>query len=130
MRRELAGSWLIVRALWELLRYDLAIHLFSFQRVVQGSRKARFKTMRPEPDLESRVCNAMNWALSLYWKRALCLQRSVATARLLRSCGLDATLVIGCRPEPFISHAWVEIDGRVVNDAPGYQKLLCVLERI
>jgi hypothetical protein len=130
MRQSLASYWLIARALWELLRFDLAIHVVGFRRVMQASGRTRVKTARRDPNLEKRVCTAMNWALSLYWKRVLCLQRSLATARLLRDCGLGATTVIGCRPEPFISHAWVEIDGRVVNDSPGYQKLLCVLERI
>jgi len=130
MRQAFTGQWLVARALWELCRYDLAIHVFGFRRVIRGSRWARLRPVRSDADLEARVCSAMNWALSLYWKRVLCLQRSLATARLMRSCGLGATLVLGCRPEPFVSHAWVEIDGRVVNDSPGYQKLLCVLERI
>jgi hypothetical protein len=130
MKQAHAGQWLIARALWELCRYDLAIRVFGFRRVARGFGKARLRTVRYDPEIETRVCAAMNWALSLYWKRVLCLQRSLATARLLRSCSLDARVVIGCRPEPFVSHAWVEIDGRVVNDSPGYQKLLCVLERI
>ena len=33
-----------------------------------------------------------------------------------RRNGIAAQLVIGCRPLPFESHAWVEVDGRVVND--------------
>ena len=130
MRQAREGAWLIARSLWELCRYDLMIRVFGFRHAIQGSGRARLGKACRGRDLENRVCDAMNWALSLYWKRVLCLQRSLATARLLRSCGLDASVVIGCRPEPFTSHAWVEIDGRVVNDSPGYQKLLCVLERI
>ena len=130
MRQASPGAWLITRSLWELCRYDLTIHLFGFRQVVRRGSSVRGITASRDPNLESRICGAMQWALSLYWKRALCLQRSVATARLLRGCGLDASVVIGCRSEPFVSHAWVEIDGRVVNDSPGYQRLLCVLERI
>jgi hypothetical protein len=130
MRESLAGAWLTARSLWELCRYDLVLHLFGFRHVVQDHGSTRAKAKSHDHDAETRICEAMKWALSLYWKRALCLQRSIATARVLRSCGLDARVVIGCRPEPFASHAWVEIDGRVVNDSPGYQKLLSVLERI
>jgi hypothetical protein len=72
----------------------------------------------------------MRNAQSLYWKRALCLQRSVATTRLLRQHGIRAELVIGYRADPFMSHAWVEIDGQVVNDSPAYQQRLRVLERL
>src|SRR5271169_5828526 len=130
MRQAPPGAWLVARSLWELCRYDLMMHIFGFRRVVHRGGSALRKATSRDPNLESRICEAMQWGLSLYWKRALCLQRSVATARLLRRYGLDASVVIGCRSEPFVSHAWVEIDGRVVNDSPGYQRLLCVLERI
>ena len=130
MKRESDGSWLIMRALWELCRYDLAIHLFGFRRVLEGSGRVREKVEHQDSNLEDRISDAMRWASSLYWKRVLCLQRSVAMARLLRRYGLDAEVVIGCRSEPFASHAWVEIDGRIVNDSSGYQKLMSVLERI
>jgi hypothetical protein len=64
-----------------------------------------------------------------YWKKVLCLQRAIVTARLLRKYGFAAEVVIGCRNAPFTGHAWVEISGRVVNDSPGYQQKLAVLER-
>jgi hypothetical protein len=60
----------------------------------------------------------------------LCLQRSIATARLLRMQNLDAKVVVGCRPEPFVSHAWVEIDGRIINDSPLYQTRLQILMQL
>jgi hypothetical protein len=39
-------------------------------------------------------------------------------------------VVIGFRPVPVDSHAWVEVDGKVVNDRPQYQKHFRVLERL
>ena len=33
-------------------------------------------------------------------------------------------------PLPFESHAWVEVDGRVVNDRPQYQRAFTVLDRL
>ena len=52
------------------------------------------------------------------------LQRTVCTVRLLRKHGVHARLVIGYRPLPVFSHAWVEVDGRVVYGSPAYQKRL------
>jgi hypothetical protein len=66
-------------------------------------------------------------ATCLYWKRVLCLQRSVCATRLLRARSLPARLVIGYREAPFFSHAWVEIGSRVVNDSPAYRTRLRVL---
>ncbi|NJQ01247.1 lasso peptide biosynthesis B2 protein [Streptomyces zingiberis] len=47
-----------------------------------------------------------------------CLQRSVATVLLLRARGRWADWCTGFRTEPFGAHAWVEADGRPV-DEPG-----------
>jgi hypothetical protein len=63
-------------------------------------------------------------------KRAACLQRSAVATWLLRRHGVPAELVIGYRPLPFESHAWVEVDGQVVNDLPQYKKVFKVLDRL
>jgi Transglutaminase-like superfamily len=47
-----------------------------------------------------------------------CLQRSVATALLCRARGRWADWCTGFRIQPFGAHAWVEADGRPV-DEPG-----------
>jgi hypothetical protein len=58
-----------------------------------------------------------------------CLQRSVATALLCRAHGTWADWCTGFRIRPFGAHAWVEIDGRPV-DEPGelsvFQTVLAV----
>jgi hypothetical protein len=44
-----------------------------------------------------------------------CLKRSAAMTWLLRSRGYPADMVIGASVTPFLAHAWVELDGRVVG---------------
>lgn len=46
-----------------------------------------------------------------------CLPRSLALFRFLRRMGLAARHVIGVELDPFAAHAWVEVEGNVVNDA-------------
>ncbi|HKA02602.1 MAG TPA: lasso peptide biosynthesis B2 protein [Candidatus Solibacter sp.] len=58
------------------------------------------------------------------------MQRSIVTVRVMRRRGIPAEVVIGYRPEPFVSHAWVEVAGRVVNDSSTYQRRIAVLERL
>jgi hypothetical protein len=48
---------------------------------------------------------------------------------MLRQNGIAATLVIAHRPAPFFAHAWVEVDGLIVNDSPAYAEQLTVLYR-
>jgi hypothetical protein len=123
-------TWLVVRALLELVRYDLTYGVLGFQYI---QRQLARRTSGAAPDGGSRtaqVCEAVELAGCLYWKPVLCLQRSVCMVRLLRASSVDVDLVIGYRPVPFFSHAWVEIDGRVLNDSPVYQRRLRVLHRI
>lgn len=77
----------------------------------------------------SKVCSAVDRAASLYFKKAWCLQRSATTACLLRLRGVNAQLVIAARRMPFDAHAWVERDGKVLNDSPVVQNRFIVLER-
>ena len=84
---------------------------------------------RSEPVTEKVLCRAVSSAISFFPKRVRCLQRSAVTVRLLRNQGIPANLVVGYRPAPFFSHAWVEVEGRVVNDDTGYQRQLIILFR-
>jgi len=118
---------LVLGALWELVRYEFLVRIGGFQGIRHSMLKPVRRSLLASGASEAEVCRAVDWALSLYWKPVLCLQRSVATARLLRKQRLDAKVVVGCRPEPFFSHAWVEISGRVVNDSPLYKMKLPAL---
>ena len=124
----ISGAALVARAFLELLRYDLVYGLFGFRGIHRSLSRLRATGPRGRDIEASR--RAMSYATSLYWKQVLCLQRSVAMARLLRRDGFDASVVIGYRPVPFLSHAWVEIGERVVNDSQALRQRLLVLDRI
>lgn len=122
-------SWLVVRALYELARYDATVSFGGSGRILRRLRRQSIASQPGGPELGSReleqvICDAVLLATCFYWKPALCLQRAVCTVRLLRSHGVSARLVIGYRPSPFFSHAWVEVEGRVVYGSPAYQKRL------
>jgi len=131
MRQQLTYLGLVLRALFELVRYDLIHTVCGFGPIRNGlikqATKQAAKQMVVDADCERIICDAVLLATCLYWKPVLCLQRSVCAVRLLRSYGIPAKLVIGYRPAPFLSHAWVEVDGRVVNSSPGYKQRLRVL---
>jgi hypothetical protein len=75
------------------------------------------------------ICHAVNLACIWYVKQVLCLQRSAATVCLLKKRGFAATLVVGAQQMPFKAHAWVEMEGRVVNDKPYVPEIYAVLDR-
>jgi len=116
--------------LWEFARYDALARLRGFPAIRRCMRPAKLRTDFPASAgvVESTV-RAVGRMTSFYWKPLLCLQRSVVTARVLRAQGIQADVVIGYRPSPFFSHAWVEVGGRAVNDSAGYQAKLLPLDR-
>jgi hypothetical protein len=125
--QRLQCTRLVLRALWELARYDAIITLRGFGSVQRQLKRQSAAAKTTSPELKQALCDAVLLATCLYWKPVLCLQRSVCAVRLLRTYGIAAKLVIGYRPAPFFSHAWVEVDGRVVNGSSAYQSRLRVL---
>ena len=70
----------------------------------------------PEALTVERTCQALNRATIYYPKHTICLQRSAALTRLLRARGIPARLVIGFTVFPCKGHAWVEVNGRGINE--------------
>ena len=120
-------AWLVLRAFYELARYEVIISSSGSGRILRQLRRQSIAAKPTHHELERAICDAVLLATCLYWKPVLCLQRAVCTVRLLRRHGIVARLVIGYRPSPFFSHAWVEVDGRVVYGSPAYQKRLRLL---
>jgi hypothetical protein len=120
---------LLISALWELFVYDALMRRSGFSGIHR--RLSGLRTGPRADGIEAeRICAAVACAMSLYWRRVYCLQHSAVATLLLRRHGWEARLVIGYRPVPFFSHAWVEIGGVVVNDSPAYKRQLQVLEAI
>lgn len=121
-------NWFILQALWEFGRFDIMFRRTSFGELCDVAATVplleRATSIR---DVEP-ICRAINLASIWYWKPVLCLQRSFVAVRMLRREGVDARLAIGAQRLPFRAHAWVEVNGTVVNDDPTVQQKYTVLE--
>jgi hypothetical protein len=117
----------VCQAWWGLLLFDL-VSRRGFGLVHALVRRWPVAPIQPAEGVVDDVCRAVEEACVWYVKRAYCLQRSTVATCLLRRQGVAAKLVIGYRPVPIDSHAWVEVDGRVVNDRPQYQKFFQKLD--
>jgi hypothetical protein len=120
---------LVLGALWRLLFFDVLCWI-GFAKAYQFVRRCKQSRRRPRADTVARVVWAVEEACVWYYKRAFCLQRSAVCTWMLRRQGVAAELVIGFRPVPIDSHAWVEVDAQVVNDRPQYKKFFKVLDRL
>jgi Transglutaminase-like superfamily len=109
-----AGVLMRCRSLKHVLRHLEKVPPFAIPRA--GTQTA------------AAICQAIDLACAFYPVRVLCLQRSIATALLMRRNGIGAELVLGARLLPFKSHAWVEVNGVPVNDKPYMREIYEVLD--
>ena len=122
-------SFLVFKAYLKLIHFDLYWVRGNFAALHKMVREYPIGKRAPVPGAIELICSAVDMACIWYWKEALCLQRSAATACLLKKYGVPAQMVIGAQQMPFKAHAWVEIDGRVVNDKPYMPEMYAVLDR-
>jgi prolyl oligopeptidase len=121
-------SFLVSRAYLELIHTDAYLSRGNFAPLYSRVRKYPVGNTANLPDAIDKVCTAVDTACIWYWKEVLCLQRSAATTCLLRHCGIPAQMIIGAQQIPFKAHAWVEVDGRVVNDKSYVREMYSVLD--
>jgi hypothetical protein len=120
--------FLFLKALIGLLGFDLLLSR-NFVRMHGTVHRWKVAGGIASTEVIDRVCDAVNRACVWYPKQALCLQRSAVTSCLLRSCGVPAEMVIGAQKLPFRAHAWVEVNGRVINERSDVQKTYGEWER-
>ena len=113
----------------ELLSLEYPLFRKNFTAIYDRVRTAPLGVRASNALGCSEICQAVDLAAVFYFRRVLCLQRSAATARLLKRYGFPAQLVIGVQQLPFAAHAWVEMSGLVVNDKPYISDIYSVLTR-
>ncbi len=122
-------SFLVLKAYLKLIYFDFYLARGDFEALYNKVRNYPVAKRSVLPGSVERICAAVDMACICCWKEALCLQRSAVTVCLLRRFGVSAQLVIGAQQIPFKAHAWVEVDGRVVNDKPYTPEMYAVLDR-
>jgi len=123
MTRFVLECWLL------LFHADTIMRFHGFKHLHGAVREEPVRSKKSNRTPYEQLSRAMDVACVFYFKPVLCLQRSAATAILMRRYGWKAQMVLGAQMLPFLSHAWVEIDGVVVNDKPYVTEAFQVLER-
>ena len=120
---------LVLQAYLSLIRFDLYLARADFESLYNKVRNYPVRKKPASPNSVERVCAAVEMACIWYYKEVLCLQRSAVTACPLRKYGVSANLAIGAQQMPFKAHAWVEVDGKVVNDKQYVSQMYGILAR-
>lgn len=122
-------SFLVLRAYLRLIQFDLYLARGNFKALYGKVGRYPIRKVPCPTHAVEQICAAVDMACIWYWKEALCLQRSAATACLLKCFGVPAQMMIGAQQLPFRAHAWVEVSGQVVNDKPYMREIYAVLDQ-
>jgi Transglutaminase-like superfamily len=122
-------SILFWKAYGKLIFFDLYLARGNFAALYVRVRSCPVENIAKHRKASAEICAAVDMACIWYPKQVLCLQRSAATACLLRQYGVRAEMVIGAQQVPFRAHAWVEAEGQVVNDKSYTPEMYDVLDR-
>jgi len=122
-------SFLVLKAYCMLVYFDWLLARGKFSALHEKVRAYPINGAKEFPDSTGKICAAVDMACIWYWREVLCLQRSATTTCLLKRWGVPAQMMIGAQQMPFKAHAWVEVDGRVVNDKSYMRDIYAVLDR-
>ena len=120
---------LLFRALFALFLYDVLNIFCRFETRHLMAKRWKVARRRADHDTVTQVCTAIDYACVWYPRQARCLQRSFVTTYLLRKHGVNAQMVLGAQVLPFKAHAWVEVEGRVINERSDVQATYGVWDR-
>ncbi len=119
---------LILRAYMGLIAHDLFMSRHDFASLHRRVRNFPLRRVAADANATNIVSFALEVACCFYPKQALCLQRSAVLVKLLRAKGVSAHMTIGVQKLPFRAHAWVEVDGQIINDRLASREDFLVLE--
>ena len=123
-------TYLVCQSWIFLISLDVRMRLNPLGAIYKMVRQEAIRQMSAvERTSLEVVCTAVDIACVLYFKKVLCFQRSVVTTLLLRRYGWPAQMVTGTQVLLPESHAWVEVDGNVVNDKPYVSEIYQVVDR-
>jgi hypothetical protein len=128
-RSDKGVRFLFWKALIALFALDLLHISRQFQRMHDLVQDWTIAPRSAPPNTVERVCRALNYACVWYPKRVFCLQRSAVATCLLRSCGVQAQMVMGAQKSPFEAHAWTEVNGQPFNESRDVQDIYLVWKR-
>jgi hypothetical protein len=99
-----------------LIAHDVFMRKHDLAALHQQIKTFPRRATRQNNSATEPASRALDIACAFYPKRALCLQRSAVLVKILRKRGVPGRMIIGAQKLPFKAHAWVEVDGEIVND--------------
>jgi len=132
------GDRMLFLTLWgQLAMVSVLLHLLTLRRTRQllvylTSRKSSYPAGPDQAMSYAQRVRKLAWIAGRHLPvNTSCLRQSLLIWWLLRCRGLAAELRIGAgNREEFLAHAWVGLDGRLVNESPGVTERYCPFEQV
>lgn len=127
------GTLPVLRAMTLLALLKFSLAFAGFERTWSCIRKHAQRielAERVDADVVLRLERTVAMAAALYPGRAQCLERSLVLYWCLRRRGIAASYRMGVQTYPFLAHAWIEYDGRPINDVPEHVRRFRPIEAL
>jgi len=128
-----ARKGLIIKAFFMIISVWLTIKRRGIKgivkriEVIQERQIPRVTSTKKE---QQELADAIDAAATLFPKKIYCLAWAATYVLMALKKGWHSSFVIGVQGMPFYAHAWAEIEGQVINDAPQVREYLSIMLRI
>ena len=120
----------VLKAFVTLLKINFYMKVRGFYATIQlikNHRKERVDYIIPSGKDLRELANIVNKACLLYPTRTKCLEWAMTYVLTALKQGWKCNLEIGVQNYPFMAHAWVECDGKVVMDSQDLREGLAII---
>ncbi|MBS0648544.1 MAG: lasso peptide biosynthesis B2 protein [Verrucomicrobia bacterium] len=120
----------VLKAFLTLLQVHFYIKTRGFYatiRLIKKTRKTHLIYTFPSDEELKNLANILNKACLLYPIRTKCLEWAMTFVLLALRRQWKCNLEIGVQNYPFLAHAWVECNGKVVMDSQELRKGLAII---
>ncbi len=120
-----------IAAFLYLLMFEMVINLAGFRQIHHTAKKWPVtQNKSTDKALVAALSRATDRACAWYPRKAMCLPRAIVMTCLLRQSGIAAVTVIAVQKNPFVGHAWSEVNGKIANDETVERNDYGILERV
>jgi hypothetical protein len=122
----------VLGALFTLFKVNFYMNIKGFYPAIQLIKKAKnpkFSYAVPQTEDLENLARVVNKACLIYPTRTKCLEWSMVFVLLALKRRWKCNLEIGVQNYPFMAHAWVECDEKVVMDLQNLKEGLSVILR-
>lgn len=123
-------NFMVLRASLTLLKVNFYIKFRGFYSTIQlikNSHASQSQYIIPQDEELKDLSNVVNKACLIYPTRTKCLEWALTFVLLALKRKWKCNLEIGVQNYPFLAHAWVECDGKVVMDSQDLREGLAIV---